>query len=349
MKQKSEIVPPTMRAYYDAIAEVIDAVCANHLNDEYKTLAHELTAALARKRPSPIARGKPQVWACGVLYALGTVNFLWDKSQTPHMRADELCKACGVSSATGSAQGKKIRELFKMHQLDPEWCLPSKVDSNPLIWMFLVNGLPMDIRDAPVGAQLEAYMQGLIPYIPALGPEKTQQFETELATVLTEPSAAPKSKPRKRAASKVETGAGQTEKRRCGLCGSTTKPLTRTACCGNWICDDEDDYVMFSYARNSCHRNHDRYTLCSYHYNEGHTGAWQECAKCRADFETEIYVYYGTNEYNFEKLENPPAYEPTHCALCGKVISLGYDGYTQSGDKYYCESCGTKQFGNPFA
>jgi hypothetical protein len=47
---------------------------------------------------------------------------------------------------------------------------------------------------------------------------------------------------------------------RCGLCGETKK-LTRTLCCVNLICDDEDKYVMFSYARNSCHRNHDRYTL----------------------------------------------------------------------------------------
>lgn len=28
-------------------------------------------------------------------------------------------------------------------------------------------------------------------------------------------------------------------KPRCGLCGKT-KNLTKTECCGNWICDDED-------------------------------------------------------------------------------------------------------------
>src|SRR3989304_1098874 len=79
--------------------------------------------------------------------------------------------------------------------------------------------------------------------------------------------------------------------RRCGLCGSTTKRLTRTPCCGNWICDDEDRYVLFSYARNSCHRNHDRYTVCSYHHNEGHAGHWKDCKICRKSFATEIYVW----------------------------------------------------------
>ncbi len=344
MKQKSEVVPENTRASYDSIAAVMDEVCAKYLNDEYKTLARQLAAALARKRPSPLARGKPQVWACGILYALGTVNFLWDKSQTPHLRADELCKACGVSSATGSAQGKKIREMFKMRQLDPEWCLPSRLDSNPMAWMFSVNGLLMDIRDAPVGAQLEAYWQGLIPYIPAFGPEQTKELETQLAALQATQAAAPPNKSRARASTRAKAGAGaDAASRRCGLCGATTKPLTRTACCGNWICDDEADYVMFSYAHNSCHRNHDRYTLCSYHYHEEHAGKWQDCAKCRENFETEIYVYYGTNEYNFEKLENPPAFEPTHCAQCGKVIDLGYDGYTQAGDKYYCDRCGAKR------
>jgi len=132
--------------------------------------------------------------------------------------------------------------------------------------------------------------------------------------------------------------------RRCGPRGSTTKPLTRTPCCGNWICDDEDDYVIFSYARNSCHRNHDRYTLCSSHYHEQHKGRWQDCDKCRKGFETEMYVWYGTNEYNFEKLENPPAFEPTHCDTCGRVIHLGTDGYIlHPNGKYSCARCGAKQ------
>jgi hypothetical protein len=126
---------------------------------------------------------------------------------------------------------------------------------------------------------------------------------------------------------------------RCGLCRKT-KHLTRTDCCGHWICDDEHTYVLFSYARNSCHRNHSRYTLCAYHDNEGHTGDWQTCKVCRESFETEIYVWYGTNEYNFEKLKNPPSYAPTKCTSCGTVIRLGEDGYTLTpAGEYFCVAC----------
>ena len=132
------------------------------------------------------------------------------------------------------------------------------------------------------------------------------------------------------------------DKPRCGLCGKT-RNLTKTECCGNWICDDEHKYVLFSYATNSCSRNHRRYTLCAYHFNEGHKGDWKTCKKCRAEFDPEMVVWYGTNEHNFEKMPDPPSYEPTHCSKCGTVIKLGTDGFTQSGDEYWCENCAAKE------
>ncbi|MBM4422794.1 MAG: hypothetical protein FJ030_05310 [Chloroflexi bacterium] len=165
-------IPKAMRPRYDAIVALIDSVCKTHLNDEYATLGHELAAALARKRPSPIDRGKPEMWACAIVYALGTVNFLFDKSNPPYMRADELCAAFGVSPSSGSAKAKIIRDMFDMFQLDPRWTLPSLVDSNPLVWILNVNGMIVDIRYMPRGAQEEAYRQGLIPYIPADHPER---------------------------------------------------------------------------------------------------------------------------------------------------------------------------------
>lgn len=130
-------------------------------------------------------------------------------------------------------------------------------------------------------------------------------------------------------------------KKQCGLCGAT-KNLTATECCGQWVCDDEDQYQLFSYAHNSCSRSHRRYTLCGHHNAEGHDGEWQECTKCREGVEVEMYVYYGTNEYNFEKLANPPTFEPTRCFKCTKVIKLGKDGHSVTRDGYYCTRCAKK-------
>jgi hypothetical protein len=57
--------------------------------------------------------------------------------------------------------------MFKMYQMDPNWCLPSLVDENPLVWMLQVNGLMVDVRYMPREVQVIAYEKGLIPYIPA--------------------------------------------------------------------------------------------------------------------------------------------------------------------------------------
>lgn len=132
---------------------------------------------------------------------------------------------------------------------------------------------------------------------------------------------------------------------RCGLCGNTDN-LTKTECCGNWICDDADSYVIFSFARNSCYRNHDRYTLCAAHFHEGHRGDWKTCKKCREMYETEMYVWYGTNEYNFEVLPDPPTYEPTRCTGCKRVIKLADGGYSYSADGYFCWKCTSKRMDN---
>ncbi len=166
MKRKSLKVPKTLQTRFAAITALTDQVAGEYLNAEYADLACYAAAALSRKRPSPLASGRVATWACGILYALGTVNFLFDKNQDPHLRAEDLARFCGVSKSTAANQGRKVRGLLDMYQGDPEWCLPSFMDANPFVWMLNVNGFVMDIRNAPLEVQKMAYEEGLIPYVP---------------------------------------------------------------------------------------------------------------------------------------------------------------------------------------
>lgn len=126
--------------------------------------------------------------------------------------------------------------------------------------------------------------------------------------------------------------------RLCGLCDRKGK-LTLTECCGNTICDDRQKYVPFSYSRDSCYRNHSNQTIYAYHQSQEHEGSWKECLRCRRDQPPEMYAWFATNEYNFEKLENPPPFKPTFCAGCKKRIVLAEGGYTRVKGKYWCEAC----------
>ena len=162
--------PPSKDEKDEALQVVIgliDQFCKEHLNEEYAVLCRKLAEKLARKRPSPLLQGSPNAWASGIVRAVGGVNFLHDKSQTPYMRSTDIDHYLGTSPSSGAAKLAAIRKMFKMHQVDPNWSLPSRLDDNPMVWMLQVNGFMVDIRHAPRAVQEIAFNKGLIPYIPA--------------------------------------------------------------------------------------------------------------------------------------------------------------------------------------
>ena len=150
----------------EQIADLVDAFCKEQLNDEYADLCRKLTEKLARKRPSPLVSGKPNTWACGIVRTIGWVNFLDDKTQTPHMKLTAIDKAFGVGESTGQGKSMLIRKLLKIRPIDPEWSLRSRIDENPKVWMIEVNGFVIDARYLKREIQEEALRKGLIPYIP---------------------------------------------------------------------------------------------------------------------------------------------------------------------------------------
>jgi len=163
---RSKSVPKNMQARYDQIVALTDEFCQKHLNDEYRELAQAMAAALCRKHPSPVASGQPRSWACGIIYALGQVNFLSDKATPPYMTMADVCMAFGVSPSTGGAKARAISDALKLRPFDPEWTLPSMLDKNPLVWMAEVNGYLVDLRHMPREVQEIAFEKGMIPYIP---------------------------------------------------------------------------------------------------------------------------------------------------------------------------------------
>jgi hypothetical protein len=163
---KGESVPLKMQPTYNEITAFTDAICRDHLNDEYAMLARKMAAALARKRPSPLERGRMDVWAAAIVYALGNVNFLFDKSQVPHLKADELADLFGVSQKTAANKARQIRDILKIGQADPKWWLLSRMDKNPLAWLVVINGLVVDARNLPREIQEELARRELIPFVP---------------------------------------------------------------------------------------------------------------------------------------------------------------------------------------
>src|SRR3954465_12870590 len=146
---RSTSVPKSMQATYEAITALTDAFCRDHLNEDYRELARRMTAALCRKRPSPLASGQPRTWACGIIYVLGQINFLTDPSTQPFMTTADLWARFGVGQSPASAKARVISQALDPSRLNPEWTLPSLLDQNPLVWIVEVNGMLVDLRHMP--------------------------------------------------------------------------------------------------------------------------------------------------------------------------------------------------------
>ena len=153
---------PQLRPRVEAILEVISEVCLEHLDEEYAVLSARLIGRLARKRPSPLRRGQPRIWAAGAIYTVN--NFLFDAAQTPHMRAADLSELVGVPQATMYNKSNQIRELLGLRSpLDPELCRQDLIEDHPTAWLVQVDGLIVDARTLPHDLQQEARLLGLIP------------------------------------------------------------------------------------------------------------------------------------------------------------------------------------------
>jgi hypothetical protein len=151
-------IPVALRPRAAELIAVTDRFCVERLDAEYADLCRRLIARLARKRPSPLERGEARSWAAGVIHALGTVNFLFDPSHEPYMRADQLAAGLGVSKATAANKAGRIRDLLGLAPLEPEFCRSELLEDHPYAWLVEVDGFLVDARwlvsDAAAGASL---------------------------------------------------------------------------------------------------------------------------------------------------------------------------------------------------
>lgn len=163
---ESPKVPKAMQVKFTAIVALAEPFCAQFLDENYRKLIVEATVALCRKRPSPLLRGRENIWAAAIIHAVGTVNFLFDSSQTPHCRASQIYEFFDTAASTSQNKSKEIRDMLGMSMSHFKWLLPSRLESHPHIWIVQVNGLYMDVRDLPLDIQQQAYERGIIPFLP---------------------------------------------------------------------------------------------------------------------------------------------------------------------------------------
>jgi len=123
------------------LTELLSKYCEEILNEEYKTLCLKLLNKMSRKRTPPYLSGKIEIWASAIVYAIGQINFLFDKSFIPYQTADEICNYFKTSKSTTSQKAKIIKDMFSLNYYDKDFSTKKMIDSNPFDQYVMIDGL----------------------------------------------------------------------------------------------------------------------------------------------------------------------------------------------------------------
>lgn len=117
------------------LIEMTARFCAEYLDDDYKQLCEKLIRKMSRKRNVPFLSGRIEIWAAAVVYAIGSINFLFDRNFEPYASGEDICNYFGTSKSTTSQKSKVIRDMFKLGYYDKEFSTSHMMQSNPFqIW-----------------------------------------------------------------------------------------------------------------------------------------------------------------------------------------------------------------------
>ena len=116
------------------------------MDEDYYLLCEKLIKKLGRKRDVPFQRGKLEIWAAAVVYAIGSINFLFDKSFEPYVTADQINDYFGTKNSTVSNKAREIKDMLNLWHFDSEFSTQRMADSNPFNNLVMVDGpiVPMD-------------------------------------------------------------------------------------------------------------------------------------------------------------------------------------------------------------
>jgi len=137
-------------AKYNEVGGIIEKFCDEKFSADYKEEFKEICLhtlqKLRRKRPSPLEGGKANTWACGIVYAIGSNNFIFDKSQPYFMTANEISEWFGLSKKSAANKSYEVNGILNISYFMPEYCLKKVNRNNPAMWLIEKDGFLMDIR-----------------------------------------------------------------------------------------------------------------------------------------------------------------------------------------------------------
>lgn len=163
------------------LSELTAGFCDSHLDEDYKQLCEKLIQKMARKRTVPFLSGRIEIWAAAIVYALGQINFLFDRSFEPYASADDICNYFGTSKSTTSQKAKFIRDLFRMNFFDDTFSTSHVRESNPFSDLVMKDGFIMFEDNASQSSEPRAVLHEEAPIKAQRGREYVDKGHTVMS------------------------------------------------------------------------------------------------------------------------------------------------------------------------
>jgi hypothetical protein len=118
---------PRAKQAVERIAQIKGLITAfgdQRLPDTYTGFAHSLCDAAAASDLLNIHRGRIEIWAAAIVYAIAQLNFLFSRETPHHLTPDELCNWFRVKKGTVSSKAALIRDALDLFFDDERFCAP---------------------------------------------------------------------------------------------------------------------------------------------------------------------------------------------------------------------------------
>lgn len=141
------------------IIELAQKLCREKINEEYAQLAEKMIRKLGRKREVPFVRGQSEIWAAAVVHAIGSINFLGDKTFLPFLSLDELCGFYNLNKSTVGSKSGQIKNMLKLGPFNDEFSTEYTKGNNPFNQMRVSDDALLFFED-----EEDDEMQEAIPF-----------------------------------------------------------------------------------------------------------------------------------------------------------------------------------------
>ena len=100
-------------------------------------------------------KGKLEIWAAGIIHALGSVNWMFDRSNACYTPAADINAFFGTNESTTSQKATLIKDLLDMAHGDAEFSTQDTIDNDPFAQLVMVDGMIMSITMLPEELQAQ--------------------------------------------------------------------------------------------------------------------------------------------------------------------------------------------------